>query len=172
MLASPRQHRCRDLHGPYPQRQLFASRVVAEERDYYPYWAPSPWKDLAIVTNVAERCAYYQQESQNVKARGYCVGGGGGALEPISQVSCAASGGTWHVVPAFGLPAPECVTAESAAAGLARTTVTVPSEVATNCALRLRYNMTPAEIGACSVPGSSRASCDAASGRGHLSPHA
>ena len=43
-----------------------------EERDYYPYWRPSIWKDIAIYTNYPRRCNEYQSESQNVKNRWYC----------------------------------------------------------------------------------------------------
>jgi len=43
-----------------------------EERDYYPYWRPSPWVDALIITADEQRCAEYQAESQNVKARYEC----------------------------------------------------------------------------------------------------
>ena len=43
-----------------------------EERDYYPYWGPTPWVDAVILTNDDSRCAAYQAESQNVKARSFC----------------------------------------------------------------------------------------------------
>jgi len=43
-----------------------------EERDYYPYWHPSQWKDIAIMTDRA-RCSYYLKESFNVKPKHECV---------------------------------------------------------------------------------------------------
>lgn len=32
----------------------------AEEAQYYPYWAPSEWRDIAVFTNDPQRCAQYQ----------------------------------------------------------------------------------------------------------------
>lgn len=45
----------------------------AEERDYYPYWHPSPWKDIAILTSEPNMCAYYQSESFNQKSKFLCI---------------------------------------------------------------------------------------------------
>jgi hypothetical protein len=44
-----------------------------EERDYFPYWEPNPWRDIAVITSNPQRCAYYEKESQNVKGREKCV---------------------------------------------------------------------------------------------------
>jgi len=44
-----------------------------EERDYFPYWLPNPWRDIAVITSNPERCAYYAKESQNVKPRKQCT---------------------------------------------------------------------------------------------------
>lgn len=43
-----------------------------EERDYYPYWHPTPWRDIAILADNASQCSWYLQESFNTQPRGIC----------------------------------------------------------------------------------------------------
>lgn len=58
-----------------------------EERDYYPWWAPSPWVDIAVLTDSAsdgelcydsnradctDRCKYYLDNTMNFNPKGYC----------------------------------------------------------------------------------------------------
>lgn len=66
-----------------------------EERDYYPWWNPTPWIDVAILTSDPAWCPYYQAESQNVKGRGYCdvseatlKANGNKRVAPIEMLDC------------------------------------------------------------------------------------
>ena len=57
-----------------------------EERDYYPWWHPSPWVDIAVLTDSAnndgcmsnnvtkcsKRCQYYMENTMNYHKKGYC----------------------------------------------------------------------------------------------------
>ena len=43
-----------------------------EERDYYPYWHPTPWRDIAVFTDDVGRCSHYKGQSQNRKGKGMC----------------------------------------------------------------------------------------------------
>ena len=123
-----------------------------EERDYYPYWHPTPWHDIAILTDESpRRCAYYQQESQNVRAKGYCT-------EAVhnNQEACVDAGAEWKEQPAFGEPAPECVSGVSSRDnhnGNARGGKPnyylwkIPDHIPEGrCVLRLRYNITTGDF--------------------------
>ena len=42
-----------------------------EERDYYPYWHPTDWIDIAVFTSSTAMCRrYYAKQSFNVKPKG------------------------------------------------------------------------------------------------------
>lgn len=131
----------------------------SEERDYYPWWGPSPWKDIAIFTDQSDNlCSYYQAESQNVKDRYYCNGS-----SAITKQGCEAGGGSWLRVPNWGIGKPACFPSPwnrdnhlgNGVHGVTNSyNWSVPTSTSEKCvignkcvcALRIRYNITSAEI--------------------------
>jgi len=126
-----------------------------EERDYYPYWHPTPFVDIAVLTSNVSRCAYYASNSENVLGRNYCT-------NPAfnNQASCQTGGGTWSQAPSHqqsfpgvGITKPDCIAAPwsrdnhlgSGPAGYMNsynwTVPIVPAANANACILRLRYNV-------------------------------
>jgi hypothetical protein len=41
-----------------------------EEREYYPYFHPTDWIDIAVFASNKEDCPYYETESFNTKPKG------------------------------------------------------------------------------------------------------
>eukprot|EP01112_Ceratiomyxa_fruticulosa_P017518 TRINITY_DN5471_c0_g1_i1.p1 TRINITY_DN5471_c0_g1~~TRINITY_DN5471_c0_g1_i1.p1 ORF type:complete len:539 (-),score=114.10 TRINITY_DN5471_c0_g1_i1:150-1766(-) len=139
-----------------------------EERDYYPYWAPSPWKDIVVFANSQANCALYVSQSQNVAPKGYCTvtPAQAGQAVPSTQAECLTkTGGVWNVAPAHGIPPPDCQQApwsrdnhlgDGLAAGstngynwtlpTADTEDCASSASGCNCVLRIRYNISNANI--------------------------
>lgn len=74
-----------------------------EERDYLPYWHPSPWKDIAVLTSNISQCALYQTESQNVLDKGTCTNTG-----ENNEADCINAGGEWQETGNWGLGPPDC----------------------------------------------------------------
>eukprot|EP00052_Salpingoeca_macrocollata_P005045 m.45054 g.45054 ORF g.45054 m.45054 type:complete len:771 (-) comp14625_c0_seq1:345-2657(-) len=81
-----------------------------EERDYWPYWHPSPWRDIAILTDRLDLCDFYRSESYNVKAKGLCRNTAtcNNCIKFNNEAQCTANGGNWVMVPAHGIPPPVC----------------------------------------------------------------
>eukprot|EP00161_Ancyromonas_sigmoides_P017967 TRINITY_DN4934_c0_g1_i2.p2 TRINITY_DN4934_c0_g1~~TRINITY_DN4934_c0_g1_i2.p2 ORF type:complete len:663 (-),score=386.42 TRINITY_DN4934_c0_g1_i2:120-2036(-) len=107
-----------------------------EERDYYPYWHPTPWKDIVVMTDSwgpsaptgVDRCDYYRKNSQNVAPKGYCEGAPNWNNEPDCTRGAktdfkesdsktkddeelakrAKAKGVWKEMPAWGIDEPEC----------------------------------------------------------------
>jgi hypothetical protein len=88
-----------------------------EERDYYPYWRPTPWRDIAYLTDVVQEenddgdtwCDWIQGESQNVNNKYKCLGPVQADQQaPITEDDCDTAGGTWTAYKHDGAEEPEC----------------------------------------------------------------
>jgi hypothetical protein len=124
-----------------------------EERDYYPYWHPSPWHDIAVFTEEPHaRCPFYQRESQNVRSKGFCS-----TAEFNNPRACEVGGGKWSETGAFGDAAPSCVGAVQSRDnhnGNVRNGENmyhlwrIPDDLEGLVVLRIRYNITTGDMAA------------------------
>ncbi|XP_013392086.1 protein DD3-3 [Lingula anatina] len=156
-----------------------------EERDYYPYWHHSPWKDIAVLTNDVERCDYYQQESFNVKSRWSCVIDRNqlnryyrrNIVIPDNKEDCEnfkirgrSVGAQWTEFPAHGLPPPQCIKAPWSrdnhnGNGIGGNFNTydwvIPEGIAhEKCVLRMRYNISTNDYDSWNTDASSNTDSD------------
>jgi len=139
-----------------------------EERDYYPYWAPSPWKDIAVLVDHTSYCSFYQSQSNNVMARYQCQTTAGVQATPNNEAECVAGGFQWVKIPANGGGTPDCVVNEFSRENHLGNTITgntlsynwtLPdsgtepciSNNNCNCALRTRYNISAYDMGGSSA---------------------
>lgn len=95
---------------------------MPEERDYYPYWGVSPWKDIAWLGNDVDYCnKAIKPESQNVKGKFVCVNkqGNGPDLDNLrtdavtaaqTETECDTAGGFWYEYVVEGAKELDCST--------------------------------------------------------------
>jgi len=130
-----------------------------EERDYYPWWSPSPWVDVAAITNNQKRCDEIKGNSQNTKTTYKCVVNNNNN-KPITEADCKAANGAWTAVAAKNVADPVCTVntqnsrdnQHSVVAGADGNTANynwqIPKELAgKNVVLRIRYNISTGEFG-------------------------
>jgi len=132
-----------------------------EERDYYPYWHPTPWKDIAVLTGNTSRCDYYKAESQNVKEKNYCS-----LMQHNNEAACIGGGGRWESFKSWNIDPPACEKAQwsrdnhlgnsaqhKAHDGYASSfNWTIPNDIQDNCVLRLRYNISTGDYEGWATP--------------------
>ena len=138
-----------------------------EERDYYPYWHPTQWIDMAVLVSDESWCPYYVGQSQNTNDRFYCYidGAGQNNEAPIDEQTCNAEQGTWTKVDSFqtmypdmAITEPDCALAsftEQNHLGFTRDvadyssyTWTIPEVLEDmQCVVRIRYNISTGDYG-------------------------
>mmetsp|Transcript_4885 Transcript_4885/g.14463 ORF Transcript_4885/g.14463 Transcript_4885/m.14463 type:complete len:1190 (-) Transcript_4885:67-3636(-) len=142
-----------------------------EERDYYPYWHPSPWRDVAVLVDDESRCDYYKAESQNVKGRHFCSN-----HADNNRPACATSGADWLYENSWGTKPPKCVANEYARPNhhdqQRHYEWKIPEDVKGTCVLRLRYNISTYDFNPWKGFGTKKtdSAIDASYNGGQLSP--
>jgi len=156
-----------------------------EERDYWPYWHPSPWVDIVVMTDRLDLCPFFQSESQNVKGKGICRNkiGCPNCIRYNQKERCENNGGSWVTQGPHGVPKPDCVQSEWSRVNhlgngrfgqpnaynwtLPRLTLgNTNKAVEHRCVLRLRYNISTDDYDAWKV----NSSFNNNNGQGVVSP--
>jgi len=81
-----------------------------EERDHYPYWHPSPWRDIAVLTDRLDQCQWFEQESQNVKSKFLCRNTAtcSNCIRYNTKEKCVGNQGRWVEVGAWNEETVKC----------------------------------------------------------------
>ena len=93
-----------------------------EERDYYPYFHWTPFRDVAIITSDTSICPALQSQSQNVSPRNECINQNDPNDKAYwiynNQKECETTTGgaprvnaKWIETPSWNLPQPDCIQA-------------------------------------------------------------
>jgi hypothetical protein len=120
-----------------------------EERDYYPYWHPTPWRDIALLTHDTSRCSYYRRKTQNKRSVGYCSDN-----RFNNKGDCQAAKASWKKRSALGGDFYCGLMSWSRDNHLGNTKTghphffnwTIPDRSGDNCVLRMRYNISTADF--------------------------
>ena len=121
-----------------------------EERDYYPYWGESNWRDIAILTSNTSRCDYYRENSRCNVDKFECIGG-----EGVTETDCIENSGIWKRYEKYECY-PVCEQAPTSVInrlGIEKNSSKhsnfkwkLPSGNHRNCILRIRYNISTNEV--------------------------
>ncbi|RUS72439.1 hypothetical protein EGW08_019801 [Elysia chlorotica] len=72
-----------------------------EERDYFPYWHPSPWVDIAVLADSAAMCNHYQTKSFNTQPYHECIQNNQKWSRYITEKMCTDNGGKWTLLHSY-----------------------------------------------------------------------
>lgn len=84
-----------------------------EERDYYPYWRPTIWRDIAYLTSAYDDksnidiCNFVLENSQNTKTFYKCSIDSDDTAAAVDQQTCESKGGKWEGF-SHNIPPPAC----------------------------------------------------------------
>jgi hypothetical protein len=111
-------------------------------QDYYPYFHPAPWKDIAIITTSPSKCERAQRASQNVASTWECLFGNSSSNQGNANTEslCVAQGGIWTERKPLGGGAPACVISNNQS--FFDWSVPVLGVDVDSCVLRIRWNVT------------------------------